>query len=154
MYNYEQMARKIYAPVMEQYGLQFAPNDDQQFFLIGKGFALWIFVLPREARSDLWYVSADQNGSILTYTLMYRMKETFTSEDSAYFGDPKTYESSIAAYMRAHTAWLLNRCPDLLSGDKAWLMGYEGKAHYSRHVARFLAPYFREQGYNIVLREE
>jgi hypothetical protein len=129
MKDYAPMARKIYAPVMEQYGLQFGATHETEFFLIGKGFALWVFLDMRDASSDTWYVSIDDNGNIMTYTLMYRMEKSLKPEDMAYYGKPETLDGHIAANMRVDVAWLLNRCPDLLSGDKAWLQGYEGKAH-------------------------
>jgi len=44
-------------------------------FLIGKGFALYVFVDRRDRRGDIWYVSLDSKGIIRTHTLKYIYSE-------------------------------------------------------------------------------
>lgn len=149
MENYESIAYEIYSPIINKYGFQFAAFDNEEFFLIGRGFALWVFVDRRDRRADTWYVSVNNSGNVLTYTLMYINKQRFTSEDRAHYGKPTTLDDYIEADMRVITAGLLNRCQDILTGDKTWLHGYQDDGDYSRHVARFLKPYFEEQGYYV-----
>ncbi len=154
MKSFEIMAYKTFEPLAQKYNLQFKGLNQDEFFLIGNGFALWIFVDPRDVRSDVWYVTLDHNGNILTFTLMYLMKERLDQEDSKIFGSPTTFEERISANMRVDSAWLMNKCKDILSGDKNWLEGYPDQGDYSRHVANFLAPYFRAQGYEVNLRNQ
>lgn len=153
MKDYEQIARKMFTPLIQKYDLKFAALDGDEFFLIGQGFAFWVFVDPRDG-ADVWYVTIDNSGNVLTYTLMYLMEERFTSEDSAIYGDPKTLDEHVVADMRVAAAWLMNKCQDILTGDKSWLYRYSDDGDYSRHVTKFLAPYFRAQGYPIIVREE
>lgn len=153
MNNFETIARNIYEPVRSKYKLQFEILDHDEFFLIGHGFALWIFIDPRDG-ADTWYVSIDSNGNVLTYTLMYIMEERFTHFDSASYGNPTTFDGRIEADMRVDSSWLMNKCQDILSGDKEWLKGYKDDGDYSHHVTEFLAPYFRAQGYPVIIREE
>jgi hypothetical protein len=148
MKDFEAIARKFYEPLAEKYNLQFAALDGDEFFLIGKGYAFWIFVDPRDG-ADVWYVSIDHSGNPQTHTLMYLKVERFTDEDSAVYGKPVTMGEIMIAGLRADAAWLMNRCQDLLTGDKTWLKGYKDQGDYSRHVARFLKPYFEKQGYYI-----
>lgn len=122
MKNYEQIARKMFTPLAQNYGQEFAALDGDEFFLIGQGFALWVFVDPKDG-ADVWYVTIDNAGNVLTYTLMYLMEERFTSEDSTVYGDPKTLDERVAADMRTAAAWLKNKCQDILTGDKSWLQG-------------------------------
>ncbi len=43
MKNYEPIAREIFTQLTQEYGLQFEAFDGDEFFLIGQGFALWVF---------------------------------------------------------------------------------------------------------------
>lgn len=153
MKNYELIAREIYAPLINGYNLQFASLNNWEFFLIGKGFALQISLDPRDGE-DTWYVSVNSDGNVLTYKLMYLMVERFTSQDSENYGNPATLDERMTTEMRTDAAFILNKCKDILSGDKSWLHNYKGKGYYNREVARFLAPYFREQGYPVSVSED
>ena len=153
MKDYEQIARKMFTPLVQKYDLKFAALDGDEFFLIGQGFAFWVFIDPRDG-ADVWYVAIDKSGNVLTYTLMYLMEERFTSEDSANYGDPNSLDERVSADLRTDAAWLLNKCQDVLTGDKSWLQGYPDDGDYSRHVTKFLAPYFRAQGYPVIVRED
>jgi hypothetical protein len=150
MKDYIPIAREIYASLVRRYGLQLAALNNGEFFLVGHGFSLWISIDPRDG-ADTWYVSVDNSGNILTYTLMYLMDERFTQQDSTIYGNPTTLDEHVIADMRTDAAWLSSKCHDLLSGDKKWLHGYKGKGHTSRHVTRFLAPYFKKQGYPVII---
>ena len=114
MKDYEPIARKMFTPLAEKYGLKFAAFDGDDFFLIGKGFALWIFIDPRDVRSYVWYVSVDDN--VLTYTLMYIQKERFDPRNASVFGNPLTFDERIEANLRVDTFWLMNKIQDILSG--------------------------------------
>lgn len=153
MKDYKTIAYEIFTPLAKKYNLKFTALDGDEFFLIGRGFALWIFIDPRDRRSDVWYVSVDNNGNVLTYTLMYIMKERFDAQNAKIYGNPSTFDEHIEANLRVDAAWLMNKFQDILSGDKTWLLGYQDNGDYSRHVTRFLAPYFREQGYTVILKE-
>jgi hypothetical protein len=153
MKDFEQIARKMLTPVAQKYGLKFAALDGDEFFLIGQGFAFWVFADPRDG-ADVWYVTIDNSGNVLTYTLMYLMEERFTSEDSANYGDPNSLDERVSADLRTAAAWLMNKCQDVLTGDKSWLQGYPDDGDYSRHVTKFLAPYFIAQGYPVIVRED
>lgn len=154
MKNYEQTAYDIYFPVIQKYNLQFVTLEDGQFFLIGDGFALWIFVDIRDRRADTWYISVDEVGNVQTYTLMYINKQRFTLDDRACYGKPTTFDEVIKADMRVLVSGLLNHCKDILTGEKNWLRDYQGKGHYYHHITKFLAPYFRAQGYPVIIKEE
>ena len=156
--DYSELVKKSLAPTICQYGFQFAQLDGDEMFLIGKGFALYVFVDRRDKRGDIWYVSLDSKGILHTHTLMYVYADRFTSVDRAAAGYPLPQEATdeyIAATFRVANQGLLNHCHDILSGDRTWLNGYQDQeGDYSRHVARFLAPYFQKQGYNVKLLEE
>ena len=152
MKDYESTARREFTPIANEYDLEFAALDDKEFFLIGQGFALWIFIDLRDG-ADVWYVNIDNTGNIFTYTLMYLMEERFTSEDSSIYGDPKTLDERVVADIGADAAWIIKRCKDIITGDKTWLQNYQGKGHYNNKVTKFLAPYFRKQGYPVKIRE-
>ena len=154
MTNFEPIARRLFAPLAKEYNLQFEPLDEEEFFLIGNGFALWIFIDPRDMRSDVWYVAVDDNGNMLTYTLMYIQKNRFDPNNKKIFGNPSTYDERIEANLRVDAAWLANKFQDILGGDKTWLKGYQGKGHYNRNIEKYLAPYFRAQGYPVIIKED
>jgi len=154
MKDYEPIARRMFTPLAQTYDLKFAALDGDEFFLIGQGFALWIFIDLRDMRSDFWYVSVDNNGIVLTYTMMYIQKERFDYQNSDVFGKPTTFDERIEANLRVDSYWLMNKFQDILMGDKSWLQGYPDNGDYSRHVTKFLAPYFRAQGYPVIVRED
>lgn len=153
MENYEQMARRIYAPIVKSFNLEFAVLDNDEFFLIGSGFALWIFIDPRDRRADTWYISIDDNGNVWTYTLMYINKQRFTTRDRVHYGDPIEFDDYIKGDMRVICSGLLNHCQDILTGDKTWLQGYPDDGDYNSRVTEFLAPYFTKQGYSVRIKE-
>lgn len=156
--DYAELVKRSLAPMIRQYGFQFAQLDGDEMFLIGKGFALYVFIDRRDRRGDIWYVSLDPKGIIRAHTLMYVFADRFTSMDRAAAGYPLPQEATdeyIATTFRVANKGLLDHCHDILSGDKTWLNGYQDQeGEYSRHIARFLAPYFRRQGYYVKLREE
>ena len=43
MQDYEIMVRECYSPIIKQYKFQFEKLDGDEFFLIGNGFALYVF---------------------------------------------------------------------------------------------------------------
>jgi len=150
--NYETIVRETYSPLIKQYNLEFAAMDNDEFFLIGHGFALWVTVDPRD-EAKTWYVSIDKNGELKTYTMMYISKERFTAEDRALYGNPTSFDERVTAIFKIKCSGFMNHCQDILSGDKTWLQGYQDDGDYSRHVTKFLAPYFRKQGYPVKIRE-
>jgi len=155
--SYENMVRTCYATLIKQYDLKFAVYDRDEFFMIGDGFALYTFVDLRDRRGDTWYVSLSQDGTIRVHTLMYISKERFTQQDRAVVGKVDFLDTSdeyIEATFKVKCVGFLNHCHDILSGDTKWLQDYPDQGDYSRHVARFLAPYFQGQGYYVKLREE
>jgi len=155
--SYEKMVRICFAPLMRQYNLEFAAFDSDEFFMIGNGFALYTFVDRRDRRGDTWYISLSQDGIIREHTLMYINKERFTQEDRAVVGEINFIDTSdeyIEATFRIQCVGFLNHCSDILSGDTLWLQNYPDKGDYSRHIARFLAPYFQQQGYYVKPTED
>lgn len=155
--SYENMVRTCYAPLIKQYGLEFAVYDSDEFFMIGDGFALNPFVDRRDRRGDTWYISLDQNGIIKTHTMMYIVRDRFTQQDRDSVGEINFIDTSdeyIEITFKIDCVGFLNHCSDILSGDKEWLQNYPDQGDYSRHVAKFLAPYFQKQGYDVKLIEE
>jgi hypothetical protein len=149
MRDYEKIVHECYDPLIKQYEYQFAKYDGDEFFLIGDGFALYVFVDRRDRRADVWYVSLDSSGNIKTHTLMYIQKQRYKQEDFALYGDPKDIDGRIRSDMIVASAGLLNHCQDILSGDTNWLKNYADTGTYSRHIARFLKLYFESQGYYV-----
>lgn len=155
--NYEKMTRTCFAPLMEQYNLKFEVYDGDEFIMIGNGFALYTFIDRRDGRGDTWYISLSQDGIIHEHTLMYIIKERFTQEDRTAVGKVNAIDTSdeyIEATFKIQCIGFLNHCSDILSGDIRWLRDYPDQGNYSRHIARFLAPYFRQQGYYVKPMEE
>jgi hypothetical protein len=156
--DYAEIVKRSFTPTIRQYGLQFAQLDGDEMFLVGKGYALYVFIDRRDRRGDVWYISLDSEGIIRTHTLMYVFADRFTSIDRDAAGQPLPQlatDEYISATFRVANHGLLNHCHDILSGDSTWLRGYQDeKGDYSRHVARFLAPYFQKQGHYVKLLEE
>ena len=151
--DYTEIVKKIFAPIICQYDLKFAQIDGDEMFLIGKGFALNVFIDRRDRRGDVWYVSIDSDGAIRLHTLMYIYVARFTCDDRKAVGASLPQEGTdeyIAATFRVANQGFLNHCQDILSGDKAWLKNYQDEEGvYSRHIARFLKPIFESQGYHV-----
>jgi hypothetical protein len=154
MQDYEKMVHECYDLLIRKYRYQFAKYDGDEFFLIGKGFALYVFIDRHDRRADVRYVSLDSLGSIRTHTLMYIQKQRYKQEDFALYGNPKDIDGRIRSDMIVASTGLLNHCQDILSGDTKWFTDYPDQGTNSRHVARFLAPYFQQQGYYVKLMEE
>ena len=154
MQSYEAMVRNCYAPLIRDNRFTFAVLDGDEFFLIGNGFALYVFIDRRDKRSDIWYVSLEDEGTIKVRTLMYIQKNRYTQEDFSLYGNPTNSDEKIVSEMKVDVSGLMSRCHDILSGDKNWLKDYPDKGDNSRHIARFLAPYFRQQGHYVKPIEE
>jgi len=149
MQDYENMVHECYDLLIDKYKYQFAKYDVDEFFLVGDRFALYVFVDRRDRRADVWYISLDLMGNIKPYTLMHIQKQRYKQEDFALYGNPKDIDGRIKSDMTVASIGLLKRCQDILSGDKNWLTNYPDSGTYSRHIARFLAPYFQRQGYYV-----
>ncbi len=154
MQDYEMMVRECYLPIINKYKFQFKKLDEDEFFLIGKGFALYIFIDYRDRMSDVWFISLDKNGTIRTHNLMDVMEKRFDEQDSSCYGNPSSANEQIKGYMRFDVSGLLRHCHDILSGDPQWINQIIATGNYSRHIAKFLAPYFMAQGYTVILNEE
>lgn len=154
MKDYEMTVREFYSPIINQYKLQFEKLDGDEFFLIGKGFALYVFVDRSDWRSDVWFVSLDENGRIKTHNLMDVMEERFDEIDSSCYGNPGSSDDQVKGYIRFDVSGLLRHCHDILSGDPKWVNQIIAEGTYSRHVAEFLAPYFMSQGYYVKLMQD
>ena len=85
---------------------------------------------------------------------MHIQKQRYKQEDFALYGNPKDIDGRIKSDMTVASAGLLNRCQDILSGDRQWLTNYPDQGTHSRHVAKFLAPYFLQQGCYVKPTEE
>ena len=149
MENYEGMVRKCYATLVKEYKLKFVAFDNDEFFLVGNGFALYVFVDKRDRRADAWYVLLNDEGDILTYTMMYIQKDRYDQKDYLLYGNPKGVDERIESDMVVNAAGLMNRCQDILLGEKKWLSDYPGQGMHSRHIEQFLAPYFLQQGHYV-----
>ncbi len=143
------MVREYYSPIINQYKLQFEKLDGDEFFLIGKGFALNVFIDRSDRRSDVLFVSLDENGIIKTHSLMDVMEQRFDEHDSSCYGNPSSADEQVKGYIRFDVSGLLRHCHDILSGDPNWVNQIIAGGSYSRHVAKFLAPYFKAQEYNV-----
>jgi len=156
--DYTTIVKLCLTPLIQKYNLTSIPFDKDEMFLMGKGFALYAFVNWKEFYSDLWYVTIDDNGVIRTYSLMYLEKERITQDDRNQYlikyGMPKTFDEKVFATYSIICIGYQNHCQDILSGDKQWLQNYPDKGYYNPQIAKFLAPYFRQQGYNVKLIEE
>ena len=152
--DYEMMVRECCLPIMNQYEFQFEKLDGEEFFLVGKGYALYIFVDRRDMRADVWFVSLDKNGKISTHSLMDVMEDRFDENDSSCYGNPKSPDEQVMGYIRFAVSGLIRHCQDILSGDPRWVNQIITEGRDSRHVAKFLAPHFREQGYSVIISEQ
>ncbi len=157
MENYESLVQRLYKPIIDKYGFKFVLLDADEMFLIGKGFALYVFVDPRDG-SNTWYVSLDADGNIIVRTLDYIFAERLTEDDSYQYlsvhGQPQNMFERVVADLSISNIGFLNHCHDILSGDIQWLKNYPDQGINSRHVARFLAPYFQQQGYYVKPTQE
>lgn len=147
--NYEEMVRDIFSDIMDKYNLEFVVYNNDEFFLVGNGFALDVFVDRRDRYSDMWYVSLSGDGIIRFHTLKYISLERFTPHDRSIAGKPQNEEERIEANFKIKAYAFLNHCHDILSGDEKWLENYPSKGMRISHMAEFLAPYFRKQGYEV-----
>ena len=149
MQDYEMMVRECYSQIIDQYKFLFKKYDKDEFFLIGSGFALYIFVDRRDRMSDVWFVSLDKHGAIKTHNLMNVKENRFDDYDSSCYGKPSTSDEQVKGYMCFDASGLIRHCHDILSGDPLWINQIIMKGTFSRHVARYLAPYFQQQGYYV-----
>lgn len=154
MRDYEKWVRECYSPIIDKYKYQFMKKDSDEFFLIGNGFALYIFIDRCDRRTDVWFVSIDKNGSVKTHNLMEVMKERFDDYDSSCYGNPESPDEQVLGYMRFDVSGLSRHCQDILSGDPLWVNKIIPEGNYNRHVAHFLAPFFRKQGFTVNTAEE
>ena len=153
MRDYEEIVREYYTPIIEQYKLEFKKKDGDEFFLLGNGFALYVFIDRNDRRSDVWFVSLDRKGSIRTHNLMEVMKERFDDYDSNCYGSPKSPDEQVTGYIRFDVSGLSRHCQDILSGDPLWVNKIILEGDNDRHVARFLAPFSRKQGFAVNTNE-
>lgn len=157
MEDYSSVVQRLYKPIIDKYGFKFAQLDGDEMFLIGKGFALYVFIDPRDG-SNTWYVSLDADGNVVDRTLDYIFAERLTKEDRNQYlsvhGQPLNMFEEIVADLSISNIGLLKHCHDILSGDTRWLQNYPDKGDYSRHITRFLAPYFKQQGFYVKPMEE
>lgn len=157
MEDYGSLVQRLYKPIIDKYSFTFAQLDEDEMFLIGNGFGLYVFVDPRDG-SNTWYISLDADGNIIVRTLDYIFAERLTEDDRnqylAVHGQPQSIFERVVADLSISNIGLLNHCHDILSGDIQWLRNYSDQGDYSRHVARFLAPYFQRQGYHVRSTEE
>jgi len=155
--DYGSLVRRLYKPIIDKYRFTFAKLDGDEMFLIGNGFALYVFVDPRDG-SNTWYVSLSADGNIIVRTLDFIFAERLTKEDRNQYlsvhGQPQNMFEEVVADLSISNIGLFNHCHDILSGDTQWLRNYPDQGDYSRHIARFLAPYFRQQGYYVKPMEE
>lgn len=154
MQDYEIMTKECYSTIIDQYKLRFLKLDGDEFFLIGNGYALYIFVDRSDKRSDVWFVSLDKNGTIKTHSLMNVMEDRFDEYDSKSYGTPTSPDEQIKGYMQFDVSGLSRHCNDILTGNPEWVNQIIAEGNYSRHIARFLAPYFEKQGYYVKPTEE
>ncbi len=154
MKDYSSLVQRLYKPIIDKYNFTFAKLDEDEMFLIGHGFALYVFIDPRDG-SNTWYVSLDADGNIIVRTLDYIFAERLTEEDRNQYltvhGQPQSMFEKVVADLSISNIGFLNHCADILSGGIQWLQNYSDNGDYSRHVARFLAPYFQAQGYYVKL---
>ena len=152
MQDYSSVVQRLYKPIIDKYGFQFVQLDGDEMFLIGNGFALYVFVDPRDG-SNTWYVSLDIDGNITARTLDYIFAQRLTEDDRnrhlVVYGQPQNIFERVIADLNISNIGLLNHCHDILSGDRKWLQNYPDQGDYSRHIARFLAPYFQQQGHYV-----
>jgi hypothetical protein len=157
MIDYGALVQRLYKPIIDKYGFAFAQLDGTEMFLIGDGFALYVFVDPRDG-SNTWYASLNTDGNIIVRTLDYVFAERLTEDDRNQYisvhGKPQNLFDRVVADLSISNICMLNHFHDVLSGDTQWLQNYPDKGDYSRHVARFLAPYFQRQGYYVKPPEE
>ena len=150
MIDYGKLVKKIYRPIIEKYDFEFVQYDEDEMFLLGNGFGLYVFIDPRHG-SNTWYVSVDKNGKIIVRTLDYIFAERLTDNDRSqvYIDNkiPQTIYNRTVADLSIACIGFLNHCNDILSGSVQWLRNYPDEGWSNLHIAKFLAPYFKKQGY-------
>lgn len=153
MKDFGSSVQRLYKTIIEEYRFTIAQLNEDKIFLIGNGFALYVFVDPRDG-SNTWYVSLSADGNIIVRTLDYIFADRITKEDRNQYlsvhGQPQNMFEEVVADLSISNIGLLNHCHDILSGDTQWLQNYPDEGDYSRRqIADFLAPYFRRQGYYV-----
>ena len=152
MEDYSSLVKRLYKTIIDKYRFTFAQLDGDEMFLVGNGFALYVFVDPRDG-SNTWYASLDADGNIVVRTLDYMFADRLTKDDRNQYlfvhGQPQGMFERVVADLSISNIGLLNHCHDILSGDAKWLHNYPDQGTHSRHVARFLKPYFESQGYYV-----
>lgn len=107
--------------VISRHHLHALPFDQTEVLLIGNGYALSISY-SREG-VEVGYVEPIGEGTFVFHRITNMLgMQRFLADDRKLFGNPAhTVEEQVRASLRVIAAGLLNRCSDILSGDKAWL---------------------------------
>jgi hypothetical protein len=119
-------ALQLTAPLTARYGLQPVPAADDVFLLVGRDFAVQL--TADFDTTHVAYVDAGPAGRARVVGLdAYLQDHRFTPEDRARFGQPVGRVAHVLAALRVLVSGLLNRCDDILRGDRAWLTRLRGR---------------------------
>lgn len=133
----------IMGNVIRKYNFEMVPFNENGVFLIGRGFALIIYI-NREG-VDLYYV-IPKNNELVEYRISNFVQCKFTDKDRDDYVNSSTNEERIISELKIFASGLLNHWGDLLSGDKMWLKTYQGNGtKANQFVTSILAPTFAKQ---------
>ena len=105
--------------LIEQYNLEVKRIDHSEALLLGRSYAL-LFQADLDGL-EVFYIDWESTGLTVCYTLRTLTVERFTADDVRKFGTPLTASEKITAELRVYASGLLNRCRDVLAGEKHWL---------------------------------
>jgi len=120
MFDFLSEVQQCFDVLISRFGLHVMSVDDSECLLVGDGFALSI-AYDRDGL-DVSYIERTR-GDWLSYRLTnFLSAQRFTPDDRSLYGQPASGVDRIRASIRVFASGLENRCADILSGDKAWLM--------------------------------
>lgn len=106
-------------PLNDGFRMKVVRVSETEALLVGSGYALR-FSADRDGL-ELSYIERTGREQLASYTLRPLVMQRFTPSDRAGYSDQALLEGRLVASVRVYASGLVNRCCDVLAGDKAWL---------------------------------
>ncbi|RNC71721.1 MAG: hypothetical protein ED859_03145 [Desulfuromonadales bacterium] len=123
MNNYSKIIEDKFSDIINRYGLVLAVKNQNETFLLGKIYAISIFI--RRDELSIIYIDIASKNKFTEYDLgLFMVSKRFSPSD---FGEKKEYSDHnelIAEALNRYSKKLLQYCDDILVGDKEWLKSY------------------------------
>lgn len=119
MFDFLLEVQQHFGALISRFGLQVMSVDDSETLLVGDGFALSI-AYDRDGL-DVSYIERSRSDWLSYRLTNFLSAQRFTPDDRLLYGQPASGADRVTASMRVFASGLVNRCADILSGDKAWL---------------------------------